>query len=486
MPAEYRCNFDAISPIDARYYGSDTAFFEAVHPYLSEDATLRYQVLVERAIVAELESRRVAPSGISAALATAAREVTPAEIYREEEKIHHNIRAIVNCLCRRLPKPFAPYVHLFATSNDVMDTARSLALRDFTREVLLPDLAALITHLIAQAREHAATPQVGRTHGRHAVPLTVGYWLANFVDRLGGRFDRIQLAARNLRGKFSGAVGARNALALHWPDPAIIETSVLGRLGLQPSDHNASTQILHPEYLADYAHALVSMFGVLANLADDVRQLMRSEIEEMVEDRGHHVGSSTMPHKVNPKNFENVKSLWKALVPRMTTVYLDQVSEHQRDLTNSASGRFFNEMAALAAYGTRRLLQALKVARMDPAALDRNFAVGAKWSIAEPLYIALALSGHPDPYEASRDLSSRARTRSMTLLDLLNVDEGARSILALIKPELRDAVLDPKRYLGDAETRTEAICSRWELRVKSVNPRAELERPAEATLVLAG
>src|SRR5262249_27965666 len=134
------------------------------------------------------------------------------------------------------------------------------------------------------------------------------------------------------------------------------------RLGLEPPE--ISSQVTQPEYVADYAYALASCWGVLANLADDFRHLFRSEIHEIGErvegDPGTEVvGSSTMPHKGNPKDFENVKSLWKAYMPRLTTVLIDQVSEHQRDLTNSASGRFVTEFVAAFAYAVRRTSLAL-------------------------------------------------------------------------------------------------------------------------------
>ena len=172
------------------------------------------------------------------------------------------------------------------------------------------------------------------------------------------RAELVSRTALNLRGMFSGAVGVHSALALRWPnDPTLIEVLVLTRLGLQPGDGCVSTQIVQPEYLTDFGHALTSTFSVLANLADDYRNLMRSEIEEVREDLDtYQAGSSTMPHKINPKNFENVKSLWKEFAPRMTTVYFDQISEHQRDLTNSASTRFFNELVAGVDYAVCAML----------------------------------------------------------------------------------------------------------------------------------
>src|SRR5690606_11352818 len=123
-----------------------------------------------------------------------------------------------------------------------------------------------------------------------------------------------------------------------------------------PGEH--ATQVGAPEYITDYVHALVSCFGVLANFADDMRHLQRSEIGETGEAFDPlQVGSSTMPHKRNPWNFEHVKSLWKTFMPRMTTVYMDQISEHQRDLTNSAPSSIVMEVSgglALAAGRLRR------------------------------------------------------------------------------------------------------------------------------------
>jgi adenylosuccinate lyase len=485
---EARDNFDYLSPLDTRYYGEDRTVYAALHPYLSEAATIRYQVLVEQAIVASLEAAGIAPAGISRRLAAAAAAVTPKRVYEEEKRTRHNIRALVNCLRQDLPAADRGYVHLFATSADIMDTARSLTLRDLTREVLLPELRALLTVLIEMARRDAAIVQIGRTHGRFAEPITVGYWLANFIARLAGRTERIAIAAGELRGMFSGAVGAHNALALVWPDnPAQIEIEVLERLGLKPGEGSASTQVIQPEYLVDYGHALVSTFGVLANIADDFRHLMRSEIEEIGEELDtHQVGSSTMPHKINPMNFENVKSLWKAFMPRMATLYMDQISEHQRDLTNSASMRFFNELVGASFYAIYRLRGAIARIRTNRAALRANLEKSHEWTIAEPLYIAFALAGHPDPYDKLRDFVVHARKEGRDLLSFLESDTEARALWAKT-PEIRkQAILEPGKYVGDAVARTHAICDAVEGAVASPHFLDRLGRPDEKAALLLG
>ena len=158
---------------------------------------------------------------------------------------------------------------------------------------------------------------------------------------------------------------------------------------------------------------------------------MRSEIGEIGEDLDQYqVGSSTMPHKINPKNFENVKSLWKAFMPRMATVYMDQISEHQRDLTNSASMRFFNELAVATFYATRRLKDAIKKTQIIKEALTRNLENSMIQLIdAEPLYIAFALTGHPDGYYKARSLVLEARRKNVGLLTLLDADPEAMRLL---------------------------------------------------------
>jgi adenylosuccinate lyase len=487
MKGAQRDNFDYISPLDTRYYGEDRKVYDALHPYLSEAATIKYQILVERAIVATLEAAGVAPPGISRRVAEAASKVTPQLVYKEEQRTHHNIRALVNCLRAHLTEEDGAYIHLFATSADIQDTARSLALRDLTREILLPEIRELLKVLIGAARRDADVPQIGRTHGRFAEPITVGYWLANFVARLSERAEKLASTALELRGMFSGAVGAHSALALHWPDdPALIEIEVLDRLGLKPGAGSASTQVIQAEYLADYAHALISTFGVLANIADDFRNLMRSEIEEVEEDPDlHQVGSSTMPHKINPKNFENVKSLWKAFMPRMITVYMDQISDHQRDLTNSASMRFFNELVAGTFYATYRLRNAIKRTRTNRTAIERNLKKSFEWIVAEPLYIAFALAGHKDPYYKLRSAFLKAREHGTSLISFLETDREAKAIWKKIPEHRKQAILDPNKYIGDAVVRTHAICDNVDHQLSHASFIGRLKRPSvDSTLLI--
>jgi adenylosuccinate lyase len=397
--------------------------------------------------------------------------VQPDEVYEEERRIQHNIRALVNCIGKQVSAMAKPYVHLFATSADIMDTARALCLVDVTRQVIVPDLIALEKQLIRMARAHAATPQMGRTHGQHAVPMTFGFAVALYVSRVGQRIESIVQAAKNLRGKFAGAVGAYNALSLLSPEPAKIEAALMQKLGLTPPE--VSTQVTQPEYVADYVYALTACWGVFANLADDFRHLQRSEIRELrdrkaADPNNQIVGSSTMPHKVNPKDFENVKSMWKAYVPRLLTVLMDQISEHQRDLTNSASMRFVMEHVAAFAYAIHRLSMTLDAIEPDVARMREVLDGGKDPITAEPLYVLLAMHGHPEAHEKARVLARDARLQKRPLSQLLREDASIAAYLAKMSPQQLAVLDDPGQYLGAAESRTVAICDDWDRKMGSL------------------
>ena len=194
----------------------------------------------------------------------------------------------------------------------------------------------------------------------------------------------------------------------------------------------------------------------MANIADDFRHLQRSEIRELRDRKAADpnspvVGSSTMPHKVNPKDFENVKSLWKAYMPRLMTVLMDQISEHQRDLTNSASMRFVTEFVAAFAYGIHRLSGTLDGVEPDVARMRQLLEEGKDPVTAEPLYVLLSLAGHPDAHEKSRVLARDAHIQKRPLSEMLREDASIAAYLAKMSPEQLAVLDDPARYLGAAE-----------------------------------
>jgi len=462
--------FHAVSPLDFRYYGGEQSLFSRLMPFVCEEASIRYQARVEAALVETFADLDLCSRGVANEVSKAAGNVSASRVYELDEALHHTSRALVEAISEKVSPEARRFVHLFATSFDILDTANALRYQELTREVLIPDVAALVSTLGQMARRHAGTVQIGRTHGMHAEPITFGLFLAAYVSRLANRALAIEAARQNLRGKLSGAVGAHSALALRFPQsPHLVERLFLARLGLLPSDTYASTQIVEPEFMTDFAHAITSAFSVLANLADDMRHLHRSEIGEVMEPRGKtDIGSSTMPHKTNPKSFENIKSLYKAFMPRMITQYLDQTSEHQRDLTNSASGRFTVELVAAFDYAVVRMHKTLEALVIDEARLKANLEVAKRYITAEPLYIMLSLIGVPDAYQKAKDLASGARERRLTVLELARQHESLSDALASLSSENLHILEDPARYIGDAPARVQAACDHYEAKLSEL------------------
>lgn len=454
--------FANLSPLDNRYWLSNEEPFEALSERISERAMVRTCAIVEAALVAAHLGRRGGADDASlAALDAAARGLDPEAVAREEERTRHNIRALVNVLQRSLPPELAPLVHLGATSADILDTARSLAIRSSVLEVLLPLLARVDIELCRLAEEEAATPQVGRTHGQHAVPITFGFAMAEYASRLGQSLLRARELALSLRGKLAGATGSYNALSMIYPDPEVFEREFLARLGLEPGPH--STQILEPEPVLRLVLELDLAFGVLANVADDFRNLQRTEIGELREAFGKdQVGSSTMPQKRNPWNSEHVKSLWKAFSPRVSSFLLDQVSEHQRDLTNSASERFVADWLAGLVAAANRLLSVLRGIQPDRERMLANLSMTGPSLLAEPAYILLAEAGRADAHEIVRRATLAVETEGLDFGAALRREPGVFEAIACRLRELgagdpAEFFARPWKYNGRAEDRARRI-----------------------------
>ncbi len=457
--------FDNISPLDYRYYARNDEIFRKLQPYLSENAMIRHMAKVEAALTKTLAKHNICSEKISDEVEKACKKVTAEEVYLEEDKLKHNVMALANCIRKKVSDEAKPFVHFTATSHDIISTADALRYKEFTNNVLVPKLIEFKKTLIDLALREKDTIQVGRTHGQHAVPITFGFALAQYVSRLGSSIIKIKKAANNLRGKIAGAVGSYNASSLFFNNPEKFEEEVLQELNLKPSP--ISTQIPEAEFMVDYINFIMESFGVLANLADDMRHLQRSEIAEVGEEfAAKQVGSSTMPQKRNPINFENVKSLWKEFMPRMITLYSDQISEHQRDLTNSASSRFIPEILAAFYLSVSRLDKTMKSLQVDKENLRKNFDMNKGLIVAEPLYILLAAYNHPDAHEAVRQLTLKAQSVKKPLQDLIKKEKTLQPYLKKFNKEQLKIINNPENYVGIASRKTESVCRYWKKKLK--------------------
>ena len=461
--------FRSISPLDHRYWLANRDLFEALADHLGEEASVRYAVRVEVALLIELLHRLPGHScddDLERNIRAAAERVTADAVAAEERATDHNVRALVNVLQRELPASVRHLVHVGATSYDITDTANALRYRAALRKVIVPLLIRLERALIELTEREADTAQVGRTHGQYASPVTFGFAMAEYVARLGKSIVGISGRAGDLRGKLAGAVGAYNATSLLVDDALELERAVLRRLELKPSE--SATQIVEPEYLLAALLELGTAFGILANLADDLRHLQRSEIDEVREPFGHQqVGSSTMPQKRNPWNCEHVKSLWKTFAPRILTFFLDQVSEHQRDLTNSASARFVPEFVAGFAAAANRLLRVVQGLQVNRERMRGRLRDGTSDLVmAEAAYVLLAASGSADAHEQVRRLTLECERRGVRLVDAARADQAIwerldQAVQARFATTALDFFSHPERYVGQAAPKARAIAERY-------------------------
>lgn len=467
---ETRNIFLNISPIDHRYSLSESAVYDKLAAHISEQAAVISCARAEIALVkAHLSVRGGLTADLEMQLDTIAETIDPSRVYAEEEKTKHNIRALVNVLKEMVPADIAPLVHLGATSVDILDTALSVRMRDAVQQVILPILRELEAKLCDIASREAETPEVGRTHGQHAVPITFGFAVAEYVSRLGKSILEIEARSRTLCGKLAGAVGAYNATSMIVRDPEDLEKRYLGYLGLAPSEH--STQLVEPEYLLRLLLELNVAFGIIANLADDLRNLQRSEIGEVFEYfSSTQVGSSTMPQKRNPWNSEHVKSLWKAFAPRVMTFFMDQISEHQRDLSNSASQRFVADYLAGFALGAARMKSVVSGLQADREGMARNLSqAGGKVRggvLAEPAYILLAESGISDAHEVIRTITLDAEQHAISFFDALKKNRDAFDRITAQLDKLGVADPDtffatPERYRGLAAEKAARLAAKY-------------------------
>ncbi len=448
-------NFDALDPLDSRYYDAEVA------RYLSEQSRIAYQAYVEAALAHTLAEFGICSQAIATEIENSARKVQTADVYKEEETTKHDIKALVNCIKKPLSEAAQPYVHFGATSYDVIATANALQLRDVTQQVVIPRLRQLLTTLLGLAEEHSNTIQVGRTHGQHAVPITFGFAIAEYVSRLGTSSVAIQALSEEITGKFSGAVGAYNALSIFIDDPIKFEKTILAKVGLKPAEY--STQIIPPEAAVRLIDEMTIAAGIMANLAHDMRHLQRSEIGEVRErfEKGQ-TGSSTMAHKRNPWNFENVVSMSKQVIAQSVNANLNLTSEHQRDLTDSASSRFYAIVPASVASMTSRLNKIMSKLEVDIEAMQRNLNLTGGAIAAEPLYLLFEKYGHTQAHEKSKALAHKALEEKQPLFVAVEADPEAAAYWKQFTDQEKAIITSPEaHYTGLAAKKTKAIVQKW-------------------------
>ncbi len=449
-----------IHPTDGRYLVKELTQF------LSEEAFLRYKLRVESAHARSLSKIGVCSSRVADEIARMAttENVTPKEVEDMEKLLKHDIRSMVEVLRSKVSEESKRYVHLGLTSYDVVNNAQVLALKDALHRVILPDMTELLETFLALAVKERDTVQIGRTHGQHAVPTTFGREIAVHAERWGEDIERVLEATMRLRGKIGGAVGTKASLSL-LGDPEKIEQIIMEELGMQPA--KISTQVIPYEATADLFAQIMIAFGTLSDFANNMRNLQRSEIGEVWErPTERQVGSSTMPQKRNPIDWENIISQYRAVMPHVLTCLLNIESEHQRDLRDSAATRYLiPEVLNAFDHSIRRAERTLRSMTVDREAMKRNLEADSGFCLAEPAYIAMAMAGEPDAYEYIRSLTIKARAESKRFDDILQADTKFRSLIEKLPSETIGLFVHPERYIGSSLKQVDSVVDDWKKRL---------------------
>ncbi len=374
-------------------------------------------------------------------------------VKKVESKIRHDVMSIVRVLSE-VAGTSGAYVHLGATSSDINDTATALQLKE-AAEVLEKRLNTFEKTLMEKAERYRRTIMMGRTHGQHALPITLGFKFAVWMRENARHIQRLQQCReRLLVGKMSGAVGTQAGLG---PNALKIQDLVMKKLGLKAAD--ISTQIVQRDTYAEFISLLAVIASTLDKIATEIRELQRPEIGELAEpfEKAIQVGSSTMPHKQNPELCERVCGLAKVARSLVLPALEDVPTWHERDLTQSSAERFIiPEACILVDYMLCLMNNILNDLWVSKERMLRNIGVTQGRAMSEAVMITLVKKGmgRQEAHELLRKLTIRSVSKKQAFKKTLLEDKAARAKLS--EKEIAKA-LEPKNYLGTAIKQVELV-----------------------------
>jgi adenylosuccinate lyase len=442
-------SLEAISPVDGRYRRTTRQLAD----YFSEGALIKYRVLVEVEYFIALcelplpQLKRV-PKKFFDPLRAVYRNFTldDARRVKDIEKVtNHDVKAVEYFLKEKFDElelaPYKEFIHFGLTSQDINNTATPLSLKKAWQEVVGPVLEEAVQALQAKAREWKDVSMLARTHGQPASPTRLGKEIYVFVERLNVQAE--QLRAVPFSAKFGGATGNFNAHHVAYPDinwPAFADQLVNHTLGLNRSQ--VTTQIEHYDNLAAFCDNLKRINTILIDFDRDIWTYISMDYFKQKIKKGE-VGSSTMPHKVNPIDFENSEGnlgVANAFLEHLAAKL--PISRLQRDLTDSTVTRNIGVPVAHTLIGLKSMLRGLNKLILNAdvirADLQKNWAV-----VAEAIQTVLRRENYPEPYEALKAL-----TRTHGVVDQKAIAEFIESldVARSVKDELLK--ITPENYTG--------------------------------------
>ncbi|MDC1386840.1 adenylosuccinate lyase [Candidatus Thioglobus sp.] len=443
-------NLTSISPIDGRY-SDKTSPLKAI---FSEFGLIKYRLLVEVRWLEAMSNNphisevpKFSPQSNAALLAIADNfSLEDAKSIKEIERTtNHDVKAVEYFLKEKVSsipelQKVSEFIHFACTSEDINNLSHALMLEN-GRLVLLEEMNATLSLITKLAKDNAEVAMLSRTHGQTASPTTLGKEMANFSYRLSRQID--QLSAVQIMGKFNGAVGNFNAHVSAYPeiDWQNVSKDFIEKLGINFAPY--SSQIESHDYIAEYFHALNRFNTILIDFCRDIWGYISLGYFTQKTIEGE-IGSSTMPHKVNPIDFENAEgNLGLAIAVGDHFATKLPISRWQRDLTDSTVLRNLGVSCAHSLISYASICKGIGKLEINESKLTED--LDKAWEVlAEPIQTVMRRYGVENPYEKLKDLTRGKQIDSKIIDDFINTLE----IPAEAKEELRK--LTPMNYIGNA------------------------------------
>lgn len=439
----------ALSPVDGRYCEK----VNELRNIFSEYGLIRYRILVEvrwlQRLSDEPEIAELAP--LTSVMKDVLNHIVDNFSIDDAERVkkieattNHDVKAVEYFIREKLgdgpeTQALKDFLHFGCTSEDINNLSYALMLRSARVDVLIPQMRELRSKLSALAKENAGLPMLSRTHGQTASPTTLGKEIANVIARL----DRTQKQFANceILGKFNGAVGNYNAHTIAYPDvdwPGIAHRFIES-LGIMPNAY--TTQIEPHDWTAEYSHALMRYNTILIDFSRDIWGYISLGYFKQKVTRDE-VGSSTMPHKVNPIDFENAEGNF-GMANAMLGHFAEKlpISRWQRDLTDSTVQRNFGSAVGHVLIALKSLSKGIDRLEVNSAAISAD--ISNAWEVlGEAVQTVMRRYGIPEPYEKLKGLTRGQAVSKEILQDFIKTldipDEEIERLLAL----------SPESYIG--------------------------------------